>query len=270
MENNHCSTIIKKDFLNRKSLNPQYSMRAYSRKLGVSPSKMSEVLTGKQGLSEVAATKIAERINLFGQEKDLFIFSAILKSSKSKKTQLETQSKINAIKSKQSVEQINENELSLISDWINFALIELIQTHDFKFSIAWMSGRLRVSEEAINFSLSMLVKAKFIQIKNNKINILKRNFKTTDGIASADIRKVNTEILELARHAVLNQSILERQLSTLTIGLNTEILPEVFQMISEFRSNLHSFILTNKKNTNSDQVYCFSSQLFKLTTGDSI
>ncbi len=76
--------ILKEQLRRRQELNPRLSLRAFAAKLGISPSKISEVFSGKKNLSVARLEEIAQKLNLKGTEKEIFLLSAELDSKKSK------------------------------------------------------------------------------------------------------------------------------------------------------------------------------------------
>ncbi len=76
--------ILKEQLRRRQELNPRLSLRAFAAKLGISPSKISEVFSGKKNLSVARLEEIAQKFNLKGTEKEIFLLSAELDSKKSK------------------------------------------------------------------------------------------------------------------------------------------------------------------------------------------
>lgn len=66
-------------------MNPRYSLRAFANALGMAPSKVSEVLAGKKGLSSDRAEKVCERLRLQGLERDVFLLSVLAQHSRIKK-----------------------------------------------------------------------------------------------------------------------------------------------------------------------------------------
>ncbi|MBX2987531.1 MAG: hypothetical protein KF802_06510 [Bdellovibrionaceae bacterium] len=65
--------ILEIEFQRRVKKNPRYSLRAYARDLGLSASKMSEIMRGLRGMSGRAALRIAERIALPPEESRRFV-----------------------------------------------------------------------------------------------------------------------------------------------------------------------------------------------------
>lgn len=64
--------ILRSELAERCKHNPNYSLRAFARDLGIAPSRVSEILSGKQGLSRKAALSIAERLGLSTEEAEAF------------------------------------------------------------------------------------------------------------------------------------------------------------------------------------------------------
>lgn len=65
-------TMIKNEFLRRKTINPHYSLRTYAKNLGLSPMHMSLLLQRKRGLSPDKATKAAAAMGYTGKGQQVF------------------------------------------------------------------------------------------------------------------------------------------------------------------------------------------------------
>ena len=64
--------ILKAELEARCRHNPCYSLRAFARDLKIAPSRLSEILNNKQGLSQDFAMKIATLIGLSADDHALF------------------------------------------------------------------------------------------------------------------------------------------------------------------------------------------------------
>jgi plasmid maintenance system antidote protein VapI len=63
---------LQEAFERRIAKNSRYSLRAFARSLGISPSRLCEILKGKQGLSVAWAEKIATRLKFEKEKKRQF------------------------------------------------------------------------------------------------------------------------------------------------------------------------------------------------------
>ncbi len=65
--------ILRDELARRVRQNPHYSLRAFARDLQIVPSRVSESLNNKQGLSRKAAEKIAARLRMPADKANLFL-----------------------------------------------------------------------------------------------------------------------------------------------------------------------------------------------------
>jgi uncharacterized protein (TIGR02147 family) len=84
---------------------------------------------------------------------------------------------------------------------------------------------------------------------------------TTDGIASAAVRKAHSEHLDRARESLERDPIEIRDFTSTTMAINVNKIPEAKQLIREFRSRLTKLLEADPKS----EVYVFSAQLFPLS-----
>jgi transcriptional regulator with XRE-family HTH domain len=84
MHHMHYRDILKNQLQRRQAMNPRYSLRSFAAKLGVSPSKISEVISGKKKLSVDRLEVLAKKLGLSSFEREIFVLSGELESSKNK------------------------------------------------------------------------------------------------------------------------------------------------------------------------------------------
>jgi DNA-binding Lrp family transcriptional regulator len=71
-------TQLKTQLARRREVNPRYSLRAFAKKLGLSPSKLSEILAKKRNLGAVRAGELVDRLGLVGRDREAFLLSVAL------------------------------------------------------------------------------------------------------------------------------------------------------------------------------------------------
>ena len=79
------------------------------------------------------------------------------------------------------------------------------------------------------------------------------------------IRNFNKQILAKAIDAVDEQSVEERSLSTLTIAVSKDLIPEIQKKVTKFRKELNMYISKAESEKPKGQVYCLATQFFRLT-----
>ena len=88
----------------------------------------------------------------------------------------------------------------------------------------------------------------------------KANIATTHDIPSKAIRAFNEQILEKAKSALHEQSVEERDFTTMTMAVARKRLPEAKRIIREFRRKMSRTLETGTR----DDVYMLSVQFFSL------
>ena len=72
--------LLRKKFADLQSANPRYSLRSFSRKVGLNPGALSGILNGKRNASSKLVQRIAERLLLDPQERsELFSHFKLLR-----------------------------------------------------------------------------------------------------------------------------------------------------------------------------------------------
>lgn len=66
-----------------KARNPRRSMRAFARKLEISPSTLSEILSGKRSITSKMARRIAEKLELDESQSKLLFEAALVSQMES-------------------------------------------------------------------------------------------------------------------------------------------------------------------------------------------
>ena len=74
--NSVSAQFLRSELRLRQERNPRYSLRAFAKKIGISPAYLSKVLTGKCILSVNAAQKVMERIPVNPEVAKRILFEA--------------------------------------------------------------------------------------------------------------------------------------------------------------------------------------------------
>lgn len=234
---------IKLNLLKRKSNNPNYSMRAYSRDLGVSLTALSSVIAGKRNLSLKNALKIAENLNF---------------------SPLQVKSMVNSIKNipmeklLNSSDLIQEDEFNLIANWYCIALLTLVRNNKTKNSPKALSKKLGVEVKKIKQSIDILLRLNFIEIKSGLIIRKIKNIKTTNDISSSAIRKYHQSNLDLAQKCLHTLDVSKRHITNLSLSVAEKDIGKAKKLINKFKKEFDEKIDTKTAN----QVYNFSIQFF--------
>lgn len=252
---------LKEELAARCKQNPRYSLRAFARDLKLSPSRLSEILNGKQGLSRPAAEKIAVALGYGPSEKERFcdLVESLHARSKRDRETAKIRLKKHQIPSK--VHQLHLDAFKAIADWYHFALLELIHVSGFRSDAKWIGKRLGISEFEVQLALDRLLRLGLLTWKGDKLKLTHDHGAVPDDVPAESIKRFHTQILGKAQEAVQLQSVENREFRAEIIALAKSQLPEAKKMLREFA---HRFCKKVDEAEPKDSLYCLALQLFEL------
>ncbi len=265
--------VLKAELTSRCRINPRYSLRAFARDTGLAPSRLSEIFSGKQGLSRDVASKLADRLGYTSDEKSTFCDLVESEHARSKLVRKSAAERVERWWSEREMLRIKNETFHLISDWHHLAILELMGTKDFRDDPAWIARRLGIGAAEVALALERLEKFGFICRQGEKWILVEQKTTTPGGVPSETIKKFHHQMIQKAADAVWLQQTSERELSTVVIAIDSRRLPEARQMIQDFWRNfctkmeVTSTVSDSHASNVKDSVYCLAVQFFGLAGG---
>lgn len=259
--------MLKTELGNRILANSRYSMRAMARDLGMEPPRLSMVLNRKRGLSLVAAKKIVENFNWLDDDKETFIKLVQASHARSKKDREHAKQDIvkNLRRRNESIEKfVEDNLFKQIAEPIHYLIIEALKIKNLSPTLDGLCSVIAFPREEIEEAVLRMNELGLLNYQSGKISLQEYIIKTGGKVPSMALRKHHSMIMKSALKAVMDQRVEERSLSSLTVAIPKELIPEVFEKINNFRREINEFII-NHPNQDKTDVYCLSSQFFKMS-----
>lgn len=246
----------------RQLKNPAYNVSAFARQLNIPPSRLSEILKGKIGISVKRAIEIAEILKLNAKDQDFFINLVKSQHDRSPDQRQKAQDQISNF-----YDDFKEIECSKISNWYHLALIELIGL-DENLSVEGLATRLNLSIDVATSSIDELLNMKVISSKpdDSGFSISDSNRETAMDIPSESVKQLNEQILKKAALELRAQDVSNRDFSIAVFALNKEQLPKAKERIKQFRRD---FMKEFESFPDKNSVYCLSTQFFEMTTSEN-
>lgn len=261
LEANDYRKVLSQELERRMAANARYSLRAFSRKLGVSPSTLSEVLSGKQGLSKTNAERIAERLQMSKAESEYFTTLVDLAHGRSKRTREAAEKRISRMR-EVAEKPLQLESFTMIAEWHHLAILELSRTKNFEPTPGRIARRLGLTTAEVRLAIERLLRLGVLRKEGERLVPTGRWLVTSpNDIPSASIRQFHGSILQKAGSAMHEQPVEERNYSSLVLAIRQDQLGEAKKLIMEFNRRL-SKLLTDADDR--DALYCFSTQLFSL------
>lgn len=241
MWKSHVLNALQTDLMQIQKRNPRYSLRRYAKKIGLSYGSLSEILSGKRVLSVANAFKILNSIEIDSSYKNLII--ALIDSEKRKEVKL-----------------LPNEAAKIIENWEYFAVLNVLEITKNQISQEAISSRLGIAPKKLNSILKNLTNWGFASKQQQEYSIISTSWITSDDISSDTIKKSHLQGLKLAKRALAEISVNDRDITSLVFPGNSLQLSRVKKEIRKFMSKMSKLM----SNGPLDRVYKFNIQLFPL------
>lgn len=261
---NNYIQILKSEFDKKVDKNPRYSLRAFAKHLEISPASLSNVLSGKKGLSERVAKSISEKLGFNAEESEFFCALVNSFDARSKeKRDLNKKFVSQYLKNKRRIVMGDEAE-DFVSDIRNFVILELLKITKVKaplqknlLSSSSVPVSIKLQQEIINRMISLGI----VEVVDGFFQVKHETFMVPDKIAAKAQKKVHMKALELAKEAYESVSYDEREFYLIVTPINSEKMNEIKSKIREFADNL---MYEYGEPTSANSVYGLCSYFFPL------
>lgn len=246
----------------RRRANPSYSLRAFAKKLGVAPSRLSEVLQGKRGLSGASARTIATNLGLSDRERDLFEDLVAAQHARSEAKRAAARERLaTAQRDGDWDDDVTLAQLEQIAGWEHSAIMGLLAVEGFEPRPAWIARRLGISPQRAQAALDRLLEVGFLRKRGRALVAGTGPVRSPGGKPSRRLREANAEALDLAKQALFEQPLDAREFGLGYLCVGSEQLPLAKQLIREFRRSFYEALAQPER---PDRVYCLSVAFFGL------
>lgn len=253
--------ILRSAYSQRASRNPSYSLRAFARDLGISSSRLSEVLSGRDGLSSEVARRIAVALGLSGEEMRHFCDLSEARHARSRIKREQAQARLCERSLRNPSYRLDADSFRLISDWYHFAILELTLTRGFQSDPAWIAEALGIPELLAREAVSRLLRTGLLTERDGRLVASDDFTDTSSEIPSEAIRRFHQQILEKAIDAIHLQSLEERELGAMVLAIRRDRIPEAKEWVRKVQKE---FAARFGEDVERDEVYVLSTQLFSL------
>lgn len=249
---------IQSELDKRKLQNSSYSLRALARDLDLDHSLLSRIITSKIQMTPKIFERIAKPLNLTPEE--LLLYQNEIKQRK----KIQSQERIVS----SNFRSLDIDEFKMIQNWYNYAILELVRLDGFKPNAEWISKKLNISTGEAALAIERLLGLNLLEKnQNGSYSKVSSYISVMDPEFTAQAMKERQkEILNKAIHSLETLPIHLRDNSSMTLSIDSSMLPEIKENIKKMRRSLANNITKNSKKR--DQVYELSISFFPWTTSD--
>jgi uncharacterized protein (TIGR02147 family) len=248
-------TFLENWYAWKKSEHSNYSGAVFAKKADVkSHTLLGMVIRGKRNLSYKTIRAFLKALGLQTKENIYFEKLVLFNQSQSKEDKAQFFDELHSVSSGDGKKLLTElkDYSEFLSHWYVVAIRELAALEDFRPDAAWLVKKLKnkISKRQAQNTWNLLIKLGLVEKnKDGKWKIIHKIMDFDFGMIDFSIQHFHKEYLERTREAIENESLQERELSSLTISLTQEELEELKQKIKSFRKDINlSYTDDNNEN----------------------
>lgn len=249
--------LLRTKLTEMRARNPRASVRAFAKRLGLSPAATNEILKGERRVSHKIAERIATKLALDPSERNELLKhfpknNPLLANTKG----MEDDSKLL---------KLSADQFAAISGWIHFAILSLVKNVDFQNDVGWIAGRLGVTEKQAKDATERLLRLNLLtETKNGSLRRTHERLNTSDDVLNPAIQRSHIEDMELVQQSLLHDPVELRDFTSITMAASPELLPEAKRIIRQAQDQIAALFATRPFT----EVYKMSVHLFPLTKKD--
>jgi len=242
-------TFLEQELTRRNSVNPNYSLRAFARDLGVDSSFLSKLLNGKRSMTSRTIMSLAPRLALPELEIQEYVQKANGRRRRYSMGSLEAEV----------IQEVENQKLMQAMEWYHIAILELVNVTGFQANATWIGERLGITANQAQSALDDLMSASVLSQGEDGLwkNEIHNHFISVKKSPRAQL--VRTQIYQQAL-ALLPDNVGDH--STMTVSVSANRLAEATDRIARFRFELCTFLAEPETK---DHVYQLVISLFPIS-----
>ena len=149
----------------------------------------------------------------------------------------------------------------IVADWEYYAILNLMETSDFRSDSQWIAQRLALSKTKVESCLQTLFDFDLIEETDGSLRRTQSSLRTSEDISNISLQSRHKKNLEEARRALAEVPVELREFSSMTMAIDSSKMSLAKKRIADFFEELSSELETG----NQDEVYELAVQLFPRT-----
>lgn len=258
-----------RELARRCAKNPQYSLRAFARDLGIVPSQLSEVLRGQTGLSNRTAEEMCNKLGLNTRESEHFRLMVAVEHSRSLHQKKIAQERYQDFMASNSFEWIEAEQFKMISEWYHCAILELTELISFRPDPKWIAKRLSITQTQSEIAIQRLFHYGLLKQEGLSWVQTKRFFSSQSAKSSSHFKTHHACLLRKAVRSLSTTAVNRRDSSSVTMAIASEDLSKLKELLAQFRKSFIRAGDEGDEKMKKDHVYCLSMHFFPVDALDS-
>lgn len=243
-----------------------FSLRRFSEKAGFTSSNFLKlVMDGDRNLTQDSLSKFADGLGFNKQEREFFANLVHFNQAESHERKNFYYKKLIQFKNFSTVKPMQKEQYEFYSKWYHSVVRELVTSTQFRDDHSQIVDKIfpSITLKELEKSIELLHKLGFIKKDDQNHWIMAETVITTGSEPKAMVlTNYHKDFLDLTRNQIEKIPGTHRDISTLTLGVERSMIPELKSRIQNFRKEILKLVSTQ---TNADEVVVLAMQLLPVT-----
>lgn len=253
-------------YADAKTRGPGFSHRAFAKRAGLgSTNFFMLVMQGKRNLTESSIKMVMRGLKLNKQEQEFFHNLVFFNQAKTHEDKDSYYRKLLQSKKFRQAKPIEKESYEYYSSWYHPVVRELVAAVDFDGTPEWIASRISppITPVQAAKSIELLERLGFVErTDSGKWRQVSTIISTGPEVTSIIVHRYHKELLGLSMSVMDKLSMKERDVSSLTLGVKRERLPEIMARIREFRQEILKMV---SMDTEPEEVAQLNIQFYPVT-----
>jgi len=239
--------FLQRTLAQRCANNPQYSLRALAKSLGIDHSTLSQILRGKRRLTAETIRALARQFKLLDNDVEAFVAYELRVRGDGGW--------------ERHVRQLRDEAMEIISQWHHFAILELVRLKCFRTDCRWISRVLDIPVDDVNTALTRLMHLGLLRMVDQEtwLDLSENAYAQFDRLPQAAAQKLLSRISRMA-----SSGHDDHLLSSSTIAIDRKRIAVVSNYLEKVRREMAD--LLQGGSAACDDVYQLDIFFYPLTT----
>lgn len=258
---NDFTEILRGELKSRTQRNPKYSLRAFARDLGISPARLSRILSARAVSSRAMTLKIGSKLGFKDEKLDWFIALVESRYGKNPTEKAAAQALVDRYS-----EGILTKKLTVKNpfywSWYHFTIRRMTQLKDFRVNFDWIAKALGMRKAHVKKAVDELLMEGALMMVNGKLEIHENYSVQIEGDKALFCRRMEKSLYPRKLKSILGTNRERSHHARHFFALNHAQMEEIKRLIRSFENQVDDLTY---KTQEPDDVYLLSIDFCALT-----
>lgn len=250
--------ILRDELARRTRQNSQYSQGAFARDIGIRPSRLCEILHGKQGISGTVARTIARKIQFNQREARYFVDLVESCHGRSRAAREAAAQRLEAMALERRPQPLAQK---FTGDWYHYALLELMKLPIYQSSPTWISRALGISIEQVDAAIHDLIEAGLVERRDKILKPIADSLSAKVGAQARAQMALDLLYRNHLKAFAPAEASSENWSEGVLLGIPAGRLEEARALLESFITSLKGL----SEGHEGQDIYCMSTHLFRIS-----